>query len=42
METFQITLFFSGLIGVILFLLFYSDSANTKNLYLKENIKINK
>ena len=37
MEVFQLTLTFSGLIGIILFLLFSSDSANTKNLYLKEN-----
>ena len=36
MEVFQLTLTFSGLIGIILFLLFSSDSANAKNLYLKE------
>ena len=36
MEVFQLTLTFSGLIGIILFLLFSSDSVNTKNLYLKE------
>ena len=36
MEVFQLTLTFSGLIGIILFLFLSSDSANTKNLYLKE------
>ena len=36
MEAFQLALIFSGLIGVILFLLFSSESANKKNLYLKE------
>ena len=36
MEVFQITLTFSGFIGIIVLLLFSSDSANTKNLYLKE------
>ena len=36
MEVFQLTLTFLGLIGIILILLFSSDSANTKNLYLKE------
>ncbi len=37
MDVFQIILVFLGLIGVILFLFFSSDSANTKNMYLKEN-----
>jgi len=36
MEVFQLKLTFSGLIGIILFLFLSSDSANTKNLYLKE------
>ena len=38
MEVFELTLTFSGLIGIILFLLFSSDSANRKNLYLKRKI----
>ena len=37
MEVFQLTLTFSALIGIILFLFISSDSANTKNLYIKEN-----
>ena len=37
MEVFQLTLTFSGLIGIILFLFLPSDRANTKNLYIKEN-----
>ena len=36
MEIFKLSLTFSGLIGIILFLLFSSDSANKKNLYLKK------
>ena len=36
MEVFQLSLAFSGLIGIILFLLFSSDYANTKGLYLKK------
>lgn len=36
MEVFQLTLTFSGLIGIILFLFICSDSANTKNLYIKK------
>ena len=37
MEVFQFTLTFSILNGIILFLILFSDSANTRNLYLKEN-----
>ena len=37
MEVFQLKLTFSALIGIILFLFLSSDSANTKNLYIKEN-----
>ncbi len=37
MEVLQLTLTFSGLISIILFLFLSSDSANTKNLNLKEN-----
>ncbi len=37
MEVFQLILTFSGLMGIILFLFISSDSANIKNLYLKEN-----
>ena len=37
MEIVQQSLTFLGLTGIILFLFLSSDSANTKNLYLKEN-----
>ena len=37
MESLQLTLTFLSLIGIILFLFLSSNSANTKNLYLKEN-----
>ena len=37
MDFFQLSLTFSGLIGIILFLFLSSDNADTKNLYLKEN-----
>ena len=36
MEVSQIKIIFFGLFGIILFLLFSSDIANTKNLYWKE------
>ena len=36
MEVFELSLTFSGLIGIILFLLCSSDSVNTKDLYLKK------
>jgi len=35
-EVFGLTMIFSFLIGTILILLFTSDQANTKNLYLKK------
>ncbi len=39
MEVFQLTLTFSGLIGIILFLFLSSDSADTKNIYKREPLK---
>ena len=36
MEVFQLTLTFSGLTGIILFLFLSSENANTSNPYLKE------
>ena len=35
-EVIGLTIIFSFLVGTILFLLFTSDQANTKNLYLKK------
>ena len=35
-EVMQLTIVFTGLFGTILVLLFTSDKANTKNLYLKK------
>ena len=35
-EVFGLTMIFSFLVGIILMLLFTSDQANTKNLYLKK------
>jgi hypothetical protein len=37
MEVFQLSIIFSGLIGIILFIFLSSDKANTKNLYLKKS-----
>ena len=37
MEVFELTFTISGLIGIVLFFFLFSDSANTKNLYLREN-----
>ena len=39
MEVFQLTLTFSGLIGITLFLFLSSQRANSKNLYLKKLFK---
>ena len=36
LEVIQLTIIFSGLFGIILFLLFTADKANTKNLYMKK------
>ncbi len=38
MELIKITISFSVLIGIILFLLFSADKPSTKNLYLKKRI----
>ena len=35
-EVMQLTIVFSGLFGIILVLLFTTDKANTKNLYMKK------
>ena len=35
-EVFQLAITFSGLFGIILFLLFSADKPSTKNLYLQK------
>ena len=42
MEVFELTLTFSGLIGIILFLLFSSDSANRKITYMDLYVGVSK